>query len=489
MTKYDFKDLKALVGEEAQNNDNYYRDPNHVTTIEDEIANGKRDSLSTKLAQWVRQKKYGIDVREAIARFIEWISVQVTGMKVEHESIVESQKNFVNRYEAQIAGNTDLNEIIDARGNFNLLGERMNAIDFTNNRKIEAYVKDNSTEVGGIFPDYAESALKGLAGDLRSSTVNIGFITDNHHQLTSYAPNSLRHYSYIAKLSRLGKLDAIVAGGDNINGYYDRNQILIEMRQVTSTLFNRAAAQTDVFFAMGNHDTGIGQNGKNKPGTALSVAEVKNFYQTSSLIYDEVRQGDSLYCYKDYAKQKLRMIILDSFDLPETLNNDGTYKYNFLEQSGFSGKQLKWLAEEALILPDNSWHVIIFTHACISGGLDTIMQYNTAELLKILNSFQKGEMLTLSASNNELPVSLSVDYSSQGPGVIVGVVSGHHHNDNIIDFAGFKNIETAASLCHGIGRTKDTSSEDAWDVFMIDTTRRSVSIRRFGYGSNRQFTY
>lgn len=96
-----------------------------------------------------------------------------------------------------------------------------------------------------------QSALKGLAGDLRSSTVNIGFITDNHHQLTSYAPNSLRHYSYIAKLSRLGKLDAIVAGGDNINGYYDRNQILIEMRQVTSTLFNRAAAQTDVFFAMG----------------------------------------------------------------------------------------------------------------------------------------------------------------------------------------------------------------------------------------------
>ncbi|HFI0463827.1 TPA: right-handed parallel beta-helix repeat-containing protein [Streptococcus suis] len=133
--EYDFRDLKALIGEEALDNENYYRDPTPVDNVASDIANGKKDSISVQLATWLRQKKYGIDVRETLARFIEWISVQVGKMFVLSESVRKEgfelalrQGQLEERLDRQIGSLTDDSEVIDARGYHSTLGARLDAM-------------------------------------------------------------------------------------------------------------------------------------------------------------------------------------------------------------------------------------------------------------------------------------------------------------------------------------------------------------------------
>lgn len=368
--------------------------------------------------------------------------------------------------------------------------------DFQDGNDLNGYFEDEIDEIGGPIPNYALARLNQLTG-IPASNLNIGFITDNHHQLSGYSPNSLNHYVYMAAASRRARLDAVVAGGDNINGWYDKQEKLVETRQATSVLANRVAAGTDVYFVFGNHDSGIGQNGNNTPDTCLSDTEIKAYYRTADKVYGEARDGDSLYGYKDYNDKKVRLIWLNSFDLPYTLNSDGTYKYDFLTQSGYQNQQLAWLANQALMLPDNTWQVMIFTHCPLPGTFETaagqpqLSQYNSDVLIGIINAFQSGTKYSLVEASRPLPINVTCDYTSQGKAIVIGLFSGHIHRDGQMIYDGINCVETAASLCFSgdTGRTKDTITEDCWDIFSVDTGSRKIHAYRFGYGTDRDLTY
>lgn len=368
--------------------------------------------------------------------------------------------------------------------------------DFQDGNVLTGFFNDETIEVGGPIPSYYLTRLNQFT-TISSDNFNVGFITDNHQQLSSYAPNSLSHYAYIAAASRRAPLQAIVSGGDNTNGWYTKTQKLIETRQATSTLFNRAKAGTDVYFVFGNHDSGINQNGNNTPATCLSDDEIKAYYHTTDKVYGETRDGDSLYGYKDYSDKKVRLIWLNSFDLPYTLNSDGTYKYDFLRQSGYQNQQLTWLANQALKVPDNSWQVMIFTHCPLPGtfeiaaGQPQLSQYNSDVLVGIINAFQSGTKYSLADASRTLPIKVTCDYTSQGKSVVIGLFSGHIHADGQMVYDGINCIETAASLCYSgdANRVKNTETEDCWDIFSVDTAARKIHAYRFGFGADRDFTY
>lgn len=368
--------------------------------------------------------------------------------------------------------------------------------DFQDGNALNGYFKDEIDEVGGPIPSYALDRLNQLTG-IPTSNLNVGFITDNHHQLSSYSPHSINHYVYMAAASRRARLDTVVAGGDNTNGWFGKQEKLVETRQATSVLANRVAAGTDVYYVFGNHDNGVGQNGNNTPDTCLSDAEIKAYYRTADKVYGETRDGDSLYGYKDYNDKKVRLIWLNSFDLPYTLNSDGTYEYDFLTQSGYQNQQLTWLANQALKVPDNSWQVMIFTHCPLPGtfevaaGQAQLSQYNSDVLIGIINAFQSGTKYSLTDASRTFPINVTCDYTSQGKAVVIGLFNGHIHRDGQMTYDGINCIETAASLCssRNPGSIKDTIAEDCWDIFSVDTANRKIHAYRFGYGTDRDFTY
>ncbi|MEK6459148.1 metallophosphoesterase [Heyndrickxia faecalis] len=337
-------------------------------------------------------------------------------------------------------------------------------------------------------PSYYQAKINEIVNSIDKSELNIGFITDNHNQYSGYAPNSLKHYEYIALLSRLTHLDAVISGGDNANGWYSKPQILSELKSATSALFNRVKPDTDVYFLHGNHDNGAFQNGKKNLEDIITNEELKVLYQTKRNVYGEVRNGDSIYCYKDYIDKKIRVIMLNSFDFPNSTDSGGTLIYDNLNYGCYRNEQLNWLSHVALQVPSD-YHVLIFTHAPLPGAFDNSTQYNSDVLLNILKAFKNGQNYTINDDTRDFPVSIDVDFSNSG--TLIAIINGHLHRDDSTVYEGILCISVDASLCYSgaAGRVVNTATEDCWDVFSINPKSRTIKTKRFGFGSDRNWQY
>lgn len=106
-------------------NGDEYRDPSHIPSQNDftgDIQNGVVDSKSRTLATWLRQKQWGVDVREAMALFVEWLSTKWASNKamiddnVSRQTAVEQrQTDLEGKFTNVISSATSDSEVIDAR--------------------------------------------------------------------------------------------------------------------------------------------------------------------------------------------------------------------------------------------------------------------------------------------------------------------------------------------------------------------------------------
>ena len=71
------------------------------------------------------------------------------------------------------------------------------------------------------------------------------------------------------------------------------------------------------------------------------------------------------------------------------------------------------------------------------------------------------------------------------------VIGGHTHWDGMVKTSGgVPVIATSCDMYLGIsGMEKGTVTEQAFDVFTIDTSAKMISTKRIGYGADRVFTY
>lgn len=328
--------------------------------------------------------------------------------------------------------------------------------------------------------------------------VNIAFITDNHHQEDadpwskySYSGKSLEHYQWFAQGTLRTKPDVAIANGDNINGDTYRPTLIWTTMHVWAML-STVYLKTALFMLPGNHDTGIGQTPKLVAKDAMTEHDLKNAYHTVKPLYGEVRNGDSLYFYKDLPDKKVRVIGLNSSDMPWTTDSQGNYVHNRLEEAGFGITQLKWLADVALKLPDNSWQVVFFFH----HPLSTSTFYNAQALIDIIKAFKNGGSVVINRSDVDdmQIVGLKADFTTQGAGTVIGVFNGHYHADSqdLTTLNGTPIVITDASLSNSIGeqlKRRNTPNEDCWETISIDTNARTIHCYRFGRGADREFNY
>ena len=328
--------------------------------------------------------------------------------------------------------------------------------------------------------------------------VNIAFITDNHHQEDadpwsrySYSGKSLEHYQWFAQGTLRTKPDIAIANGDNINGDTYRPTLIWTTMHVWAML-STVYLKTALFMLPGNHDSGVGQTPKLVAKDAMTEQDLKNAYHTVKPLYGEVRNGDSLYFYKDLPDKKVRVIGLNSSDMPWITDSQGNYVHNRLEEAGFSIAQLKWLADVALKLPDNSWQVVFFFHHPLSASTF----YNAQALIDIIKAFKNGGSVVINRSDVDdmQIVGLKADFTTQGAGTVIGVFNGHYHADSQ-DFTtlnGTPIVITDASLSNSIGeqlKRRNTPNEDCWETISIDTNARTIHCYRFGRGADREFNY
>ena len=132
----------------------------------------------------------------------------------------------------------------------------------------------------------------------------------------------------------------------------------------------------------------------------------------------------------------------------------------------------------------DGYKYIIFTHASTDrtlGGYDSV--------LEPVHSI-------MSAMNNKTtyvnePLGINVDFTNTTSEVICNI-AGHEHRDLHHIKNGVLTILTASDAWlsdDGIERVPGTITENAFDVFSIDYTNRTIKATRIGAGSDREFSY
>lgn len=324
------------------------------------------------------------------------------------------------------------------------------------------------------------------------SGFNLGIITDVQSSAVSGYRTYNHHYQSIVKASKFIQLDALADLGDMIMGSdKDRTGTAALLAKQSEILSD---ANVPTFRIKGNHDdnrwaAATFQNANyfidDNEWTELCSVDWEN-------TMDGTTAGVKPYYYKDFPEDKIRIIAMDTQNIPYTFNGNTSVAFTF----GFEQAQLDWLANEALNFSDKTdkdeWGVIFLMHALSYDSGNTVI--NFAGFGNIINAFMNGTKGTYSNTHAMAPVNnLAYDFTEQGEMEIICIFNGHTHVDGDGTMWGVKYISTGSSLPDEYDSLPDRSlyskNEDLWDIMTIDRQARKIYATRFGAGEDREFTY
>ncbi|MGO2267142.1 MAG: hypothetical protein ACTH54_09880 [Vagococcus salmoninarum] len=154
-------------------------DPTKLPEIDKEIAEGQKDSTSVKLANFIRTKMFGADVRETIARAILWFSVlynrMLSGLTQLLAKVNLLEKEFdglSEKLDEVVGGQTQDNEVKLARVSkyynktFLTIGRRMDRIELENYKRISS---ENNLDITLEDDSFSANFETQAAGQVESS--------------------------------------------------------------------------------------------------------------------------------------------------------------------------------------------------------------------------------------------------------------------------------------------------------------------------------
>ena len=297
------------------------------------------------------------------------------------------------------------------------------------------------------IPDYWETEYARVKDAINSNRLTIGnkiaeffFITDIH-----WNGNAKKSPMLINALSKDVGINNVLCGGDVIFTH-DTTQLgaVNELRDFYKQFDNGIR----LFSTIGNHD--FNSNNNADTSTYLTAEQLYSLMMSNEETYTDTKASPYVTVY-DNVSQKVRYI---QFYHPDVIAIPDATKTAVID---------------AIEEKDTSWTVVLICHVYWSSGnaVDTYIKSFTEQLAGINVT---GEYATISA-----------------------LIVGHMHYDSsvVVD----NGLLVIASQCDtykqssGSTMTIDTDTEQAFDVFQIDTINKHIYITRVGSGSDRQFDY
>lgn len=127
-----------------------YRDPTHIMPTDSPVDQSKVSEANKTLAKWLRQKMYGVDVRESLARLAEQTSADV----YDDRQTVLDYKNHANNEEQAL------------RNLANKLSQEFNSI--LNSKADNAEVVNARIDVSGAVYETLKSRLDAIQLNLNT---------------------------------------------------------------------------------------------------------------------------------------------------------------------------------------------------------------------------------------------------------------------------------------------------------------------------------
>ena len=269
------------------------------------------------------------------------------------------------------------------------------------------------------------------------------------------------------------------------------------------------------YFTVGNHDYNS-MPGKT-PESSYFFTD-KEVYNSFGHIIDknDVQWGsrDKLYYYKDIEDKKIRMIFLNTTDNVVTFDSAGVMTSpDPMNNPTIRQEQIDWFANTALNFMDKgddrgNWHTIIFCHISFSpiatvadnapmpvNGRSTDNSGAAVDnnvLYKLLYAFKTGGSVSYSYVDTEhggnASVSISKSFAEQGEMNVIGVFSGHTHENLNWDYQGIVFRTFRAGYPHGEQIPLSANGYSA-SIISIDKENRKINAYMLGYGNDWETTY
>lgn len=299
---------------------------------------------------------------------------------------------------------------------------------------VPSYWREHLAEKIGMINERSETVA--LNGD------SFVFITDYH--IERNAGNS---HILIDEIVKNTSVKNVIFGGDIFNGDTTHEGALDKLR----TWYKRFSP-LQPYCLRGNHEYNLNDGGSE--AVKLSESEIYNYLNKDKEYC--IDGGSDLYYFKDNDRQKIRYIFLDT--------------KNEVNPTVIDDAQIAWMKERITEL-SSGWTVVVLSHIGIdklSDGSVAFPSYYTSSL-------------KIKAALDEIKTSIQA--------TIACWICGHTHNDLSLDCDGYIVISTTCDTMYGSSMIKFTDTEQAFDIYSIDTLNRKIYITRVGAGNNREFYY
>lgn len=442
-----------------------------------------------------------------VDEIIEHIKAYMVENQAEWEKFIKDNKEFLESFDP---GGAILNEIIEARGDYNSLAERLAALEKGQTFSIPKGAEQVPIKKDKLFYDRGAynwvrpTNLDTVIAQADKTKFNMGFITDthvdSHEQFLDHfdkKDKTERRWNIVGQFRTLETFaDAMVYGGDNIDGYSGGTASGIypyteqERRAKNLHVLKRfasvatAGAKVPVILCRGNHETGkipYANDGRSREDS-LTGSDIREAY--------DGRFGPTL-----FPNKKVAIYRIDTDDFEDNTNSQG----KFIEFSGYyNGSEFphgklgqnqlhafgQWLEQL-----DRSYHVVIVGHVPMERENDVA---NVTKLATLLDGFKQGSSVTIDYNSmqgyNPSPMGQKTyNFTKKGRGTVVAIFAGHWHYETA------KHLGTTQIIvCTKAFPDEDQynkTNEAGFANVQIDTAKRTIKVQGIGHYTNRNFSY
>ena len=442
-----------------------------------------------------------------VDEIIERIKAYMVENQAEWEKFVEDNREFLESFDP---GGKILTEIIDARGNYNSLAERLAALEKGQTFSIPKGAEQVPIKRDKLFYDRGAynyirpTNLDTVIAQADKTKFNMGFMTDihvdSHEQFLDHfdqKDKTERRWNIVGQFRTLETFtDAMVYGGDNIDGYSGATAAGVypyteqERRAKNLHVLKRfasaatAGAKVPVILCRGNHETGKipqANDGRSREDS-LTGSDIAAAYGS--------RYGATL-----FPSKKVAIYRIDTDDFEDATNSQG----KFIEFSGYyngagfaHGKlgqnQLhafgQWLEQL-----DRSYHVVIVGHVPMERENDVA---NVTKLATLLDGFKQGSSVTIDYNSmqghNPSPMGQKTyNFATKGRGTVAAIFAGHWHYETV-KYLGKTQIIVCTNAFPSVEQYNKTNEAGFANV-QIDTAKRTIKVQGIGHYTNRNFSY
>lgn len=328
------------------------------------------------------------------------------------------------------------------------------------------------------------------------NSVNIGVITDTHFKdkdsVDFYGWNGLQHVQEFSYLDQLNILNLKAHLGDWIDG---SDAGLVSESELIKLEKSFKSNTVPYLSIKGNHDENDKFDEHHDLKASFPQNEFENImwpdmYHQKNIKYISRQHGVAYFDFDD-----VRVISVNTSDLPYVLNNRGQKKYDAKITLAVREDQIEEIIE--ILARSSNKRIVFMSHANpINRKGSNALKYNGRSLHELLVAFNQREKGRMHASNGEpaeFRLSNDFDFTGIKNARIVAYLCGHRHREDQYRINGIQYILFNCSALMGpnhslttkynknLNRQIDHNNEFAGYIVNIDLKRHR--IQAFGYGA------